>query len=435
MITDPRRTLADSPMTVRQWLAVVICILLNALDGFDVLSISFASPGIAKDWGIERGALGVVLSIELVGMMVGSVVLGQVADRAGRRPTTLLCLVLMATGMLATTQVHSIGTLAACRLLTGLGIGGMLTTTTAMVAEFANARWRGAAMAMMVSGYPLGGIVGGAIASDLLVDNTWRSVFWLGGAMTAALLPLVLVLVPEPVGALIQRRPADVLSRVNASLRGLGHATVEALPEPEPSAPKAALSTLFSGSLGPVTILLTAAYFLHIMTFYFILKWVPKIVVDMGFAPSSAGGVLVWANVGGLTGGLMFGLLSLKVPLRRLLAITMVASAIGIAMFGRSEPDLRTLAMAAAIGGFCANAGVVGIYALVAASFPTTVRAGGTGIVIGVGRGGAVLGPIIAGLLFESGLALSVVAAVMALGSLFAVGALAMLPRREAQEV
>ena len=89
MSADPRTIIAESLMTRFQIVAVAITIGLNALDGFDVLAISFASPGIAAEWGIDRAALGIVLSMELIGMAVGSIFLGGVADRFGRRPTIL----------------------------------------------------------------------------------------------------------------------------------------------------------------------------------------------------------------------------------------------------------------------------------------------------------------------------------------------------------
>ncbi len=167
------------------------------------------------------------------------------------------------------------------------------------------------------------------------------------------------------------------------------------------------------------------------MTFYFILKWVPKIVVDMGYLPSSAGGVLVWANVGGLVGALLLSALSWRIAVRPLVIITMIASTIMVTLFGQEQTTLAGLSLIAASAGFFTNAAVVGLYALIAQSFPTAVRAGGTGIVIGVGRGGAALGPILAGFLFSLDFTLPLVAIVMASGSLLGAGLLvALRPRR-----
>src|SRR5712672_862907 len=120
MHQDPRETIAASPMKPLQVLVVAITVALNALDGFDVLSISFASPGIAKEWGIDRAALGIVLSMELIGMAIGSALLGSVADRIGRRPTILGCLAVMAMGMVMATTANGLAALSTWRIVTGL---------------------------------------------------------------------------------------------------------------------------------------------------------------------------------------------------------------------------------------------------------------------------------------------------------------------------
>ena len=433
MNDDPRAILARSPMGRLQIAAVTLCVLLNALDGFDVLAISFASPGIAAEWGIDRAALGVVLSMELIGMAVGSVLLGGLADRIGRRPTILACLVLMAGGMGLAATADNIVTLSAIRLLTGVGIGGMLACTNAMVAEFSNARHRNLAVTLMAAGYPFGAVVGGSIASMLLASGGWRDVFTFGAIVTAAFLPIAWFLLPESVGFLVQKRAPGALERINHTLQRMGHGTIDELPVVAAATPKASLGQLFAPGLARTTMLLTVAYFMHIMTFYFILKWIPKIVVDMGFEPSAAGGVLVWANVGGLGGALLLGLLTYRVPLRTLVIAAMVGSTALVTYFGQGQSDLAGLAVIAAVAGFCTNAGVVGLYAIFAQAFPTAVRAGGTGFVIGVGRGGAALGPIVAGFLFASGFGLPLVALVMALGSLIGAAALVALRLREAE--
>lgn len=433
---DPRKILADSKMGAVQIAAVAICTILNAIDGFDVLSISFASPGIAKEWGISKAALGVVLSMELIGMALGSIVIGNLADRIGRRKTLILALVIMGLGMWAAAHSSSVEMLAAIRFITGLGIGGMLAATNAVVAEFSNARFKSMAIGIMVAGYPVGAIVGGKIASWLLASTgEWRNVFYVGAVIALIMLPVVWFALPESVGYLVQKRPEGALRRVNDVMTKLGHQTVPDLPPASADEPKASLGQLFSKRLAPITILLTLGYFAHIMTFYFILKWVPKIVVDMGFAASKAADVLVWANVGGFFGAIALSMLSVRIPTKVLVIAAMVGSTAAVTYFGTGASSLTGLSALACLGGFFTNAAVVGLYALVAHAFPSAVRAGGTGFVIGVGRGGAALGPIIAGFLFDQKLGLQMVAFLMALGSLVGAVCLAMLRTRNEAEL
>ena len=432
MNQDPQAIIDNSPMGRLQYIVIALCIVLLALDGFDVLAISFAAPGIAEEWGISRGTLGIVLSMELAGMALGSVAIGGLADRHGRRPTILACLVVMAAGMLLAALADSILSLSLIRFATGLGIGGMLASVNAVAAEYANARRRSACVSLMAAGYPLGVIVGGAIASALLARFDWRAVFEFGALFTALLIPVTWILLPESVSFLLLRQPPRALQRVNATLGRMGHEQITALPRPAAGPARAGWGELFSPGLLRVTLLLTLAYLAHIMTFYFILKWIPKIVVDMGFTAAYAGSVLVWANVGGLAGSIVLSGLTQRVNVRVLVIAAMLGSVVMINIFGRGQADISELALVAACAGFFTNSAVVGLYAIFAQAFPTRVRAGGTGFVIGVGRGGAVLGPIVAGFLFESGQGLATVAFVMALGSAVAALMLVLLGERQA---
>ena len=157
-----------------QWVAVIITIGLNALDGFDILASAFAAPGIAGEWHISREALGLVLSMELWGMVAGSIVLGGLTDLAGRRRTILLCITVMALGMAMATTATGPESLSVWRLVTGFGIGGMLTSINAVAAELSSLKHRSLAMAIMVIGYPLGGVIGGLVVQQLLKGESWR---------------------------------------------------------------------------------------------------------------------------------------------------------------------------------------------------------------------------------------------------------------------
>lgn len=430
MIEDPRAIIAGAPMRARQIVVVALCIALNALDGFDVLAISFAAPGIAAEWGVDKATLGIVLSMELLGMAVGSVLIGNIADRIGRRPTILCCLVLMALGMLAATRADGVTMLSVIRFVTGIGIGGMLSSTSAMVAEFSNDKRRGLNVALNIAGYSTGAILGGLLASKLLAETgDWRSVFMLGAVASAAMIPLAVLFLPESIESLIARRPPGALERVNQTLVRLHHPRVEALPPPAVDAPKPSIASLFSPGFARITILLTVAYFAQILFFYYIQKWIPKIVVDLGFDASQAGGVLVAANVGNLAGAIVIGLASQRFALRPLVAGAMLTGFVAIGLFGLSGADLTHLSVTAAIAAFFINAGVVGMYPLLAQAYPAALRASGTGFVIGIGRGGSALGPVVAGALFASGGSLLLVSLVMGLGGLLAAAMILLLPR------
>jgi benzoate transport len=420
MINDPRELIRLSKMSFLQILVVAITIALNSLDGFDVLSISFAAPGIAKEWGIDRAALGIVLSMELIGMGFGSFLLGSLADKLGRRPAVLYCLVIMAAGMLMVTTVNSIFALSLWRIVTGFGIGGMLAATNAVVAEFSSSKRQHLCISLMAIGYPIGGVVGGSIASRLLTSHDWRAVFYLGAFLTTLLIPVSYFFMPESIHWLARKQPSGALDKINRTLRKFGHAAVERLPEISSEMRKESLADIFKPGLIATTLIITAGYSFHVVTWYFILKWVPKIVADLGFAAAEAGGVLVWANAGGALGGAIFGLLTLKFDLKKLTIAVLVSAAIFVSIFGRTPADLGIMSFFCLLSGFFCNAGINGFYALVALVFPTHVRAFGTGFMIGLGRGGAVLSPILAGFLFKSELGLPSVAMVMGAGSLFA---------------
>jgi benzoate transport len=420
MKEDPRAIIAREPMTPAQWAAIAIIVVLNALDGFDVLSISYASPRIKTEWNIGDAQLGWVLAAELFGMAAGSLLLGSLADRIGRRPTQLGCLIVMAAGMALAATAHDMTSLMAYRVATGLGIGGMLAAINASAAEFSNAKYRDLAVAVMATGYPLGSIIGGTVSSMGLLGSEWRNIFWFGAAATAALIPPVFLFVPETVAWLAVNRPGNAVARINKVMRQLGHSQIDALPAAEAARPRVGVGQLFRGAMAVPTTLLTIAYFGHVITFYFIIKWIPKIVVSTGYSPPLAGSVLVWASVGGALGALLLSAATRKFAVKTLLLISLIGATAGVILFATGPKDLTGLSTIAAFAGFFTNAAIVGLYATLARIFPTAMRASGTGFVIGVGRGGSALAPVIAGYLFQWGFSLPAVSIILGMGSMIA---------------
>jgi len=437
--TDPRRIVDEQPMSTRQWIVITLMIFLNALDGFDVLSSAFAAPGISAEWGVPRDALGIVLSAELVGMGFGSVLLGGMADRIGRKPTMLLCLAVMAVGMFLAGQAGAVTPLIVWRLLTGLGIGGMLAATNAVTAEASSRASRSLAMALYVIGYPLGAVVGGIIAQQwLLVAFDWRSVFDFGAAVTLAMIPLVYFLVPETPAFYAATRPAGAVEKINRSLAALRLPRIESLPPEQAAADKPRVTDILRRpELRSVTLLLAFGYMFHTITFYYILKWAVKIVADTGFSAPDAASTLTWANVGGALGGFLFGFVMRKFDIKGPTVAMLVLGSVAVACFGIQKETLWGWQMATFACGLCTNAAIVGFYAAFAKGFPAYARATGTGVVLGVGRLGAAGSPILAGFLFTllGNDNLLAVSAIMASGSILAMILLLFLPMRDADEL
>jgi len=416
MNTDPRETLDKSPMGMLQIFIIAITVGLNGLDGFDVLSISFASNGIKTQWGLDHTTLGFVLAMELIGMAIGSIALGWVADTIGRRKIMLGCLVTMALGMFMVAISSNIVQLSIWRIITGIGIGGLLAAITAITAEFSNLKNRALCISIMAIGYPLGGVIGGEIASRLLTHYDWRAIFYFGAAVTVLFIPVFFFMVPESIHWLVRKQPAGALDKVNATMKRLGHKAVATLPEIATEARNKSMGDLFSPGLRRITTIITAAYFLQITTYYFILKWVPQVIVDKGFSDVSGADMLKFANFGGLLGGIILGLLTLRVEVRKLTIATLVLSAVFITLLG-TMTDLNSFAFIVTLCGFFGNAGIIGMYALFPAAFPTHVRASGVGFVVGMGRGGAYLSPIIVGYMFDRGLSLPMVTMLISIGA------------------
>jgi len=419
----PQDIIDNGAMGKWQVAAVAMAILLNALDGFDVLSISFAAPGIAKEWGVGKDILGWVLSMELIGMAAGSIFLGGAADRVGRKPTIMSCLVIMAIGMVMAPYSADVAQLSLWRILTGLGIGGMLAALNATVAEFSNARWRNLVLPLMVIGYPLGAFFGGLVVKSLLSAGDWRLVFHLGAILTIACIPFAYWLIPESPGWLNAKRPADALTRINHIMTRFNLSALAELPAPVKGAEKTSLIAIFQPPLLRTTVLLTLAYLTHVTTYYYFVKWIPKLVVDMGHAPSAGATVLTAAMLGGAIGGGILGLLAMRTGMRPATLVALAGAFVMLNLFGSGDTDLTRLAWIAGGTAFFSNAAVVGFYALLALAFPPHVRATGTGFGIGFGRAGAAMGPAIAGILFACGMGLQGVSLIISIGSLIAIAA------------
>ncbi|MDN3292603.1 MFS transporter [Streptomyces ficellus] len=406
-VTGPslRAALDAGPMSRFQWGAIAVCVVLNMLDGFDVLVMAFTGKAVSASWELSSSELGLLLSAGLVGMALGAMFVAPWGDRIGRRPVILGCLAVAAIGMLLSSVSQSPAQLGALRVLTGVGIGGVLACSNVIAGEYASRRWRGLAVSLNSAGYAVGATVGGLLAVSMIGQFGWRSVFLAGGLATAAAVPLAFFRLPESVDFLASRRPKRALERINALARRMGQPPLQALPEPTTvrTGIGAGFRELLSPALRRATLLLWSAFFLVMAGFYFITSWTPTLLVEAGLSGNQGltGGTLL--NVGGIFGSAVLGALAARFALRSVLMAYLIATAVLLPAFiaSTSWPGLA-FTLGAVIGLF-ANGSVAGLYALTPATYGTGIRATGLGSALAIGRTGAILAPTVAGGLLDSG--------------------------------
>ena len=224
----------------------------------------------------------------------------------------------------------------------------------------------------------------------------------------------MLAFLPESPAFLLARRRPDALPRANAVLMRFGRLALSVLPAP-PALGSSGYRALFAPAMAAATLRLTAANGIYVMTVYYVLSWLPQLVADAGFKPSTASLVSAVANLTGAAGGLLLGVAARRFGLPRLVVGALLGLGLSTAAFGFSPPSLPLLVTAAAVCGFFLISGIAGLYATIAATFTAESRASGSGFVIGVGRATSATAPYIAGWMFAAGLSRSVVSLAFAL--------------------
>lgn len=403
-----------------------LCTLCTLIDGFDVQAMSYVAPAVIKEWGIAKTELGRVFGSGLVGMAIGALVFGSVADRVGRRPVLIGAMLFLAAFVYATARASSVQELLMLRFATGLCMGAVIPNAIALAGEFSPARMRVTLMMIASSGLVLGGAVGGLVAAALIPAFGWRSVFLAGAALPLLTVLVMLVALPESLQFLATRRRGGekmrgLLRRIDPALDMAGNAEFVVSERQMKGAP---FKHLFRNSLGLGTVLLWGVNFMNLMTAYFLANWLPVIMNEAGHSTSQAvlAGTVLW--IGGFIGNLFLGWCVDRRGFGQTLALTFVVAALAIAVIGQVAGSLEAAFLVIAIAGFCVLGGQNAVNALAAVYYPTAMRSTGMGWALGIGRLGSILGPVVGGELLSlhwSSSSLFVAAAAPSILSLLAV--------------
>jgi AAHS family 4-hydroxybenzoate transporter-like MFS transporter len=414
---DIRRFIDDRPVSRYQLLVAVMCGLIVFVDGFDAQAMGFVAPALSAAMGISRGVLGSVISSGLVGMMIGALVSGPLADRIGRKPVLVACALIFGAGSLLTATAQSVESLMVWRAITGLGMGGAMPNAIALTSEYMPRRRRAGAVTMMICGFSLGAAVGGFVAASIIPRFGWPSVFIVGGIFPIAIALASVALLPESIRFLLVRGRAE--SRARAYLARIAPGENLAVPlspgqDEHPSTGLGAGSStgpgagatgafivaeLFTNGRALVTTLIWVIYFMNLLNLYFLNSWLPTIISDAGIPVETAIRLTSLFQIGGIIGAVALGRL-----LDRTFSFTVLAgcyawAAAFVYAIGHSGPSVPLLALTIA----CAGVGIIGgqnaSHALSSEFYPTHMRSTGVGWALGIGRIGSIVGPLVGGLL------------------------------------
>lgn len=404
---DLRHQIDIRPMSGYQWLIIALCTFLNALDGYDVLAISFTSNAVTEEFGLSGTELGIVMSAALVGMAVGALTLGPVADRIGRRNMTILALIVNAIGLFLSSTADSAIELGIWRIVTGLGIGGILVGTNVLSAEYASRKHRGLAISIYAAGYGIGAALGGTAMVGLINSFGWRSVFVVGGIMTVISLILVLPLLPESASYLYNRQPKNAQAKAEHIAHRLGYHEPVDLTVADTAAQRSeqetGISKLFTKQNRRVTLVIWTTFFVIMFAFYFVNSWTPRLMHATGLSENLSMFVTVGLTLGGAIGSVVFGLFTSRWSTRVVLSRFTVLAAILMAIFVFSAQWTVVVLILGVFVGLFINGCIAGLYVLTPQSYSSGLRSTGAGWGIGIGRFGAIIAPTATGALMDVG--------------------------------
>jgi len=429
--------LHPSRITGMQWLILALCFIAYVIDGFDIAVISFLAPAITEDWSLPAGQLGLVFSAGVLGMTLGAMFLASLADLYGRRLVSVAMLVLAGGATLAAAYATSVNQLVVLRLISGLGLGALVAALAPLVSEYSPRRHRTFVLALIFSAGPLGPVIGGLIVAPVVVEHGWRIIFIYAGIITFVVAAAMAAVIPESMAFLIKRRPDQALDRVNRILRYIRQQPVERLPHVGQAAvgESASVRSLLVANRRVTTLLLWVTFFLAFATVYFLTSWLPQILTTAGYPQDQAilGAVLLAG--GSVVGATLVGWIARKRALNRVIAMTFVIGG-GLVMLLAAMVTMDSAAsgliwITLFIVGVTLFGGFTNLYTLAVSIYPAQVRSTGLGWAAGLGRGGAVVSPAIAGVLIGWGVVAPALFLIFAVPALAAAGCALFVKMRE----
>ena len=417
-----------SPPTVRKssrLVIVALCWMTIILDGYDLIVYGTVVPTLldgTAEWTLTSAEAGRIGSYALIGMLAGAILIGTVTDLVGRRRIMLGCIAWFSTAMAFAAIAPTPELFGLARFVAGLGLGGVVPTAIALTIEYAHPRHRNTTNGVMFSGYSVGGIIAALAAIWVIPELDWRAMFWLGAGVGYLLLPVVAFLLPESAAYLLARgRRAEAEALAARFDLTLEEPTTKA---PRKSGGLSTLTALFDKRFLRGTLMFWLGTGIGLLLVYGLNTWLAQIMREAGYPLGSALAFLLALNLGAIVGTPVLGALADRVGSKPVTTGMFLVAAACIFLLSFRLPS-ALLFILVGIAGACTIGTTILVNAYTATFYPARMRATGLGWALGIGRFGAILGPLYGGFVLSSSWGLE--ANFYAFAGPALIGALAML--------
>ncbi|ERS03014.1 major facilitator transporter [Acinetobacter sp. COS3] len=380
------------------WKVLIWCLLIIIFDGYDLVIYGVALPLLMQQWSLTAVQAGLLASAALFGMMFGAMIFGTISDRLGRKKTIMICVALFSgftfIGAFADNPVE----FAILRFLAGLGIGGVMPNVVALMTEYAPKKIRSTLVAIMFSGYAIGGMTSALLGAWLVKDMGWQIMFILAG-IPLLLLPVIWKFLPESLAFLIKSEHHDQAKQIVSKLAPNAEINQETqLVFNENIHTDAPVRALFQQGRAFSTFMFWIAFFMCLLMVYALGSWLPKLMLQAGYSLGASMLFLFALNIGGMVGAIGGGALADKFHLKPVITAMFIIGAASLILLGFNSPQFILYSLIALAGAATIGSQIL-LYTFVAQFYPTTVRSTGMGWASGIGRIGAIIGPVLTGAL------------------------------------
>ena len=389
----------EAKFTPFHWSVLIWCLLIIIFDGYDLVIYGVALPLLMQEWGLSAVQAGLLASTALFGMMFGAMSFGTLSDKLGRKKTIMICVAIFSgftfLGAFASNPIE----FGILRFLAGLGIGGVMPNVVALMTEYAPKRIRSTLVAVMFSGYAIGGMTSALLGAWLVTDYGWKIMFYIAIIPFLAL-PILWKFLPESLMFLTKKGETEKVREIVQKIapeQAIQPETTFKLNEPV-AGDDAPLKALFQQGRTFSTMMFWVAFFMCLLMVYALGSWLPKLMIQAGYSLGASMIFLFALNIGGMVGAIGGGALADRFHLKPVLTTMFTLGAIALILLGFNSPQMVLYGLIAIAGAATIGSQIL-LYTFVAQFYPTAVRSTGMGWASGIGRIGAIVGPVLTGAL------------------------------------